>query len=441
MTLARRALAGEATARRQMAPGSPRVNESRSKIFYGWYVAMACGVGLACGIACVVTYTFSIFLGPLRQEFGWSQTDVFLGLTISVITVALAAPVLGTLIDRVGPRRMILSSIVLQALMIASFSQQTEALWTFYARFVLQTILALGTTHVAFTRVIALWFDRKRGLALGLALAGLGVGGFIWPPYVQWLIEAFGWRMAYVALAGTIFVVSFPVIALVVRNTPQSMGLQPDGDPTPPVGTAPAGLPPGLTVAEALRSGTFWTMLVAFLLIGLSITSVQLSLVPLLVSRGVTPMLAATALSTVALALIFGRVAAGWLMDRFFAPRVAIAFLAGPIVAILLLAAGATGPLAFVAGLLTGLAAGAEVDVTAFLTSRYFGLRYFSSIYAWYYGAYSLGAGLGPFLTAGAVERLGGYTGVLYAHAVLLAISALLLARLGPFPRWEARPA
>jgi MFS family permease len=212
------------------------------------------------------------------------------------------------------------------------------------------------------------------------------------------------------------------------------MGLQPDGDAAPPAGSAPAGPPPGMTVGEALRTTTFWKMLVAFLLIGLSVTSVQIALPQLLTDRGVDPMLAATALSAVAVALIFGRVAAGWLMDRFFAPRVAIAFLAGPIVAILLLAAGASGPFAFVAGLLTGLAAGAEVDVTAYLTSRYFGLRFFSGIYAWYYGAYSLGAGFGPLLTAAARDNLGSYTEALYGHATLLAVAAVLLAGLPRFP-------
>jgi MFS family permease len=175
-------------------------------------------------------------------------------------------------------------------------------------------------------------------------------------------------------------------------------------------------------------------MLVVFLLIGTAVTSIQVHLVPLLVSRGVTPMRAANALSILAVALLFGRVAAGWLMDRIFAPRVAIAFLLGPIVAIFLLASGASGWLAFVAGILTGLAAGAEVDVTAYLVSRYFGLRHFSSIYAWYYSAYSLGAGLGPLATANAVDRLGGYTEILLAHAAMLAIATLLLALLPRFP-------
>jgi MFS family permease len=99
-----------------------------------------------------------------------------------------------------------------------------------------------------------------------------------------------------------------------------------------------------------------------------------------------------------------------------------------------LLASGASGTSAFIAGMLTGLAAGAEVDVTAFLASRYFGLRYFSRIYAWFYSAYSAGAGIGPLITAQAVERYGDYTEILYVHAGLLVVAALMLSCLKPFP-------
>jgi OFA family oxalate/formate antiporter-like MFS transporter len=407
------------------------------KIFYGWYVTLACAVGIGCGLASVISYTFSIFLGPLQAEFGWTQPQVFNGLLLVTLTVTVAAPFLGAVVDRVGAKRMILVGLAMEALVLASFAWQDNTLSTFYLRYVVLAVLGLGATHVGFTRVISLWFDRRRGLALGIALAGLGAGGFIWPILTQWAIDTYDWRTAYLILAGLVVVVGMTTILLVVRDTPQSMGLLPDGDTVPPgerpVQTAQA----GMTVAEALRTGRFWIMVSAFLLIGVGVTSVQIHLVPLLTSRGVSPMMAATALSILAVALVGGRLAAGWLMDRFFAPRVAIAFLLGPIVAVFLLAAGASGPVAFLAGILTGLAAGAEVDVTAYLAGRYFGLINFSSIYAWFYSAYSLGAGIGPRLTAGAVQEFGGYTEILYFHAVLLVTAALLLWRLGPFPRFR----
>jgi MFS family permease len=405
------------------------------KLFYGWYVALACGIGLACGLATVLTYTFGVFVTPLRAEFGWSQTEVFTALFLSVLTITFMAPFFGLLVDRLGARRVILVGLAFEAALVASFYYQDANVLTFYLRYIALAVLGVGTTHIAFTRIIALWFDRQRGLALGVTLAGVGIGGFVWPILTQWAIGAFGWRSAWLVVAVAIIVVGGTVILLVVRDSPQSMGLLPDGDAAASSKdkVADSGAP-GLTLKQALATRHFWRMLVIFLLIGIGVTSIQVHLVPLLVSRGVTPMRAANALSILAVALLFGRVAAGWLMDRIFAPRVAIAFLLGPIVAIFLLASGASGWLAFVAGILTGLAAGAEVDVTAYLVSRYFGLRHFSSIYAWYYSAYSLGAGLGPLATANAVDRFGGYTEILLVLAVMLVIATILLARLPAFP-------
>jgi MFS family permease len=403
------------------------------KVFYGWYVAMACGLGLACGLASVITATFSIFLKPLGSEFGWTQPEMFTGLLLVTATVTVASPFIGALVDRFGAKRVILVGFLLEGAVIASFAAQTDSLTTFYLRWIALAILGLGTTHVAFTRVISVWFDRRRGFALGLALAGLGVGGVGWPLLAQWAISTYGWRSAYLIVALTVATVGILAIALVVRESPASMGLQPDGDERP----RDAGPPPeltGMSLKETMQQRHFWVMLAAFLLIGVGVQSVILHLVPMLTMRDVDPMRAAQAQSVVAAALIVGRLGAGALMDRFFAPRVAVAFLVGPVVGMALLAAGASGTGAFFAGILTGLAAGAEVDVTAYLASRYFGLRYFSRIYAWFYSAYSAGAGIGPLLTAAAVQHYGGYSEILTVHAVLLIIAAGLLSVLPAFP-------
>lgn len=411
------------------------------RIFYGWYVTIACCIGLACGLTSVLTGTFSIFLGPLTAEFGWLKSEIFTALLLATVTVTVASPFIGVLIDRFGARRMILIGFVLEGLVLASFAMQTDSLAALYARYILMTLVGLGTTHVSFARIISLWFDRQRGLALGIALAGLGVGGMIWPLLSQWAIEAYGWRTAYLVVTAVVTVTGFLAIALVVRESPAEMGLQPDGAAAK---AAAAGVPPpqpgGFTLAEAMRQTSFWVMIVAFFLVGLGIQSLYMHLVPLLVMRNVEPMRAAQAQSLVAAALIVGRLAGGMLMDRFFASRVASAFLVGPIVASALLAAGASGVDAFIAGMLTGLASGAEVNASAYLAGRYFGLRYFSRIYAWYFSAYSIGAGFGPLVTARAVEHYGGYTEILYILGGLLVFAALLLLSLKPFPRSFPQP-
>lgn len=411
------------------------------RVFYGWYVTIACCIGLACGLTSVLTGTFSIFLGPLTAEFGWLKSEIFTALLLATVTVTVASPFIGVLIDRFGARRMILIGFVLEGLVLASFAMQTDSLAALYARYILMTLVGLGTTHVSFARIISLWFDRQRGLALGIALAGLGVGGMIWPLLSQWAIEAYGWRTAYLVVTAVVTTLGFLAIAIIVRDTPAAMGLQPDGMPAANVAGAAAktGQPGGFTLAQTLRQTGFWMMILAFFLVGFGTVSLQMHLVPLLKLRGVDPMRAALALSLFSAALIVGRLAGGVLMDRFFASRVASAFLIGPVVASMLLAAGADGASAFsggaIAGVLAGLASGAEVNASAYLAGRYFGLRYFSRIYAWYFSAYSIGAGFGPLVTARAVEHYGGYTEILYILGGLLVFAALLLLSLKPFPR------
>ncbi len=419
---------------------SPAARGASAPFFYGWVVAAAAGFGLACGIATVVAATFSIFVGPIRAEFGWTSSASFWAPLAATATAALCAPYVGGLVDRLGARRVILASFALEALVLASFHAMNDSLAGFYARYVALGALGLGTTHVAFARVIATWFDRRRGLALGVALAGVGVGGVLLPVLCQSLIGAFGWRLAYVGLALGLLGVTLPLMALTIRDTPAERGLAPDGDEpgSERARAADALAASGASPAEARRQRAFWQMLVTFLLVGISLQAMMLHLVPLLRERGVGADTAALAQSTIFAGLLVGRLVTGWLMDRYFAPRVALAFLLAPIVGIAMLALGASGPSAFIAAALIGIAAGAEVDVIAYLTARYFGMRHYSRIYGTFYAAYSLGGGLGPLLTASAVDRTGGYATSLWTHVGLLVVAALLLTR---FPRFPPRDA
>jgi MFS family permease len=420
---------------------SPPARGAGAPLFHGWIVAAAAGFGLACSIATVVAATFSIFVGPIRGEFGWNASAPFWAPLAVTLTAALCAPFVGGLVDRHGARRVILVSFVLEALVLASFHQMDGSLAGFYARYVALGALGLGTTHVAFARVIASWFDRQRGLALGVALAGVGVGGVVLPVLCQWLIGSFGWRLAYVGLALLIILVTLPIMALTIRNTPAQLGLAPDGDaPGSERARASDELSSlGATFPEARRERIYWQMLLTFLLVGISLQAMMLHLVPLLRERGVGADAAAMAQSTIFAGLLVGRLVTGWLMDRYFAPRVALAFLLAPIVGIAMLALGANGASAFVAAALIGVAAGAEVDVIAYLTSRYFGMRQYSRIYGTFYSLYSLGGGIGPLLTATAVERSGGYASSLWTHIGILAAGAALLATFPPFPDLRAR--
>lgn len=409
--------------------------------FLGWIVAAASGLGLATGIATVVAATFSIFVGPMREEFGWDASLPFWAPLAVTVTTAVAAPAVGALVDRYGARRIVLVSFVLEAVILASFYFMTPSIWGLYARYVALGALCLGTTHVAFARVIALWFDRRRGLALGLALAGVGIGGMILPLVCQALIDWQGWRVAYLGLAAIVVCITLPVLALTLYDSPSRFGQAPDGavlgDGAADRRQGTAALV-GLRLREAVRERFYWLMMLTFLLIGIGLQSMMIHLVPMLRARGVEPMLAAAAQSTLFLGLVVGRLVTGWLMDHFFAPRVALAFLLAPLAGIAALAVGASGPTTFLCAALIGLAAGAEVDVIAYLTGRYFGLRQYSRIYGTYYAMYSLGGGIGPVLTAKGVARTGDYATVLWVLAAMLVVAASLLVAFKPFPAWNA---
>ncbi len=242
------------------------------------------------------------------------------------------------------------------------------------------------------------------------------------------MIGLVGWRAAYLALALSIGLVAIPVMYLLLLDKPPASAA---ASASSSVTSAEL---PGMSFAETARTGRYWLLLGTFFLIGLVVQSVSFHLVPLLTERGFPPMVAAATQSALFFAVTSGRLLTGWLMDRFFAPRVALAFLCGPIVGILLLAVGGDARLAVFAAVLVGLAIGAEVDVLAYLTGRYFGQRHFSRIYGSCYGIYSLSGGIGPVLTSLVVERGGGYGVALTVLAAVLLGCCLLLALFPPFP-------
>jgi MFS family permease len=287
--------------------------------------------------------------------------------------------------------------------------------------------------------MISHWFDQKRGLALGLAMAGIGVGGFITPPLAQALITTVGWRQAYVFLGLLVTGIAIPVVGLFLKETPQRMGLLPDGETTIHTGTAkPSGQEPGLSSHEAWRTGVFWLMVGAFFLQSVGFHGYFIHLAPLLTDRGVSAQSAAMVISVGAVGGVLGRVGGGYLLDRFFAPYVAGCFFCGSALGIFLLWNGAVGSLAFVAAFLGGLGVGAEFDIIAYMVSRYFGLRAFGEIYGYVFAAFALGGVIGPPLMGVGFDSTGSYSPVLGGLVVATLIAVGLMTQLGPYRVWAA---
>jgi predicted MFS family arabinose efflux permease len=272
-------------------------------------------------------------------------------------------------------------------------------------------------------------------------MAGVGLGAVIVPQIARALIEWAGWRGAYVGLGALTLAVAFPAVALTVR--------EPDAREESGGAGSPLVRRPGVAAREAVRSRQFWLMVGVFLLAGGAINGANAHIVPLLTDRGLAPATATGIFGVMGLSTLVGRPIVGLLLDRIFAPHVAAAFFVAPLAGLPLLAGGSGLEPAIGAALL-GLALGAEIDLVAFLTTRYFGQRAFGEIYGYLFTAFVVGSSVGQFIADVSYDRLGSYTPALIGFAVGLVAAIVLVNCLGPYaylarprsgPELAARPA
>jgi predicted MFS family arabinose efflux permease len=336
--------------------------------------------------------------------------------------VTFAAPAAGRLVDRTSARAVIALSAAGLSICLMGLALVQPPLWHVWALYAVAGVVGVATSPVTHGRVVASWFDRKRGLALGLASTGIGLGAFVTPPFAQHLVETSGWRGAYMGLAAA-SLATVPVIWLFLRGKPQELGLLPDGV-VALAGREPVASPvEGMTLGEALRTRTFWQLCAIFFCVAACVNGAVAHLVPLLTDHGVSGRSAALAMSVFGAASIVGRVGNGLLVDRFFAPRVTAVLFAGAAVGVAILRFGGTGAGAFVAAGLLGLAIGAESDLMPFLVSRYFGMRSMAELFGCAFGAYTLGNATGRYLFAVAHDAGGSYR-----VALMVALGVLTVA-------------
>jgi MFS family permease len=414
---------------------------SPKKFFYGWYVVLTAALGLLLGFAPIFVYCFGVFIKPLTTEFHSTRTAISLAFTITNVMLAVFSPLVGRLADRFGSRKVIIPAAVIFGVMLIAFKLISTNLWQLYAAFIFAGIIGSAAAPVPYGKVVSNWFDKRRGLALGVTMIGIGLGAIVMPPAVQSLITHVGWRSTYAVVGCIVLLISVPIITLFLKDSPQKIGLLPDGDPPSSVNNnaqinisstaSPEKI--GIPLREALHSKIFWLLAFGFSLIAISVHGCVIHLVPLLTDRGITPEKAALASSIVGIAVLFARVGSGYLMDRLYAPYVAAFFFGSVAVGIALLWSGLTGAAVYAAALLVGLGLGAEVDIIAYLTSRYFGLHSFGEIYGYLFAVFALAGALGPVLMAQGFDRFGSYTAPLIFFFFATITGVFLMTRLGPY--------
>ena len=382
--------------------------------YEGWRVAAASAAGVFVSFASLLVYTFGVLLKPMSEEFGWSRESVSAAFGIAAMTVAVCSPGLGYLLDRGRPRRVIVPSLVVFGAAFASLSQLTPSLWHLYATFLVLGIVGNGTAQMAYSRAVSSWFEHRRGAALAIVMSGGAVGAMVLPPFAERLIAAYGWRRACLVLGAMVLAIGVPFAARFIRERPLAAG-------------AGSQTREGTPLADALRTRIFWILVAVLFASSIAQNGAIAHVSALLTDRGVSPQGGALAMSAMGGASLFGRLAAGWLLDRFFAGRVAFGLLGVAALGTFLLAGADSLATGVVAAALIGAGMGGEADVTPYLLARYFGLRSFSMLYGLTWTAYAVAGAIGPVLMGRAFDASGSYERLLTTLALGTLLSGVLM--------------
>jgi len=284
--------------------------------------------------------------------------------------------------------------------------------------------LAAGANALPYLRSISAWFDRRRGLAIGIAMGGSGMGFVYVPPMVQYMIDSYGWRSGYFMLAAVTFIVAVPLVYYVLREAPSKTEIE--GHDELRSGTIDEQSGSSIPLMLLLKRPLLWQLFVIFCLLSFSLYGVLSHLVPMLSDRGMTSGNAALVMSTLGLSIVAARVIIGYIIDRIFAPFVAAICFLVAVIGVGLLATGAVGSLAFLAAVFIGFSMGAEIDMLAFLTGRYFGVENFGQVYGILFTSFLIGTAVGPVAYGMTYESMGSYIWILVVSIVLMLASAVL---------------
>lgn len=406
---------------------------ARGEFARGWRPLLASAVGIGLGMSPLPTFTWGAFAIALVHQYGWARGQILGASILQTASLFLIGPLLGRLTDKIGARPVAMASTLALGVTLCCFSLITANIWTYYAVYFAMAFLSVGTMPTIYAKVISLWYDRKRGMALGLALCTTGISGMLLPIYAQALIGSIGWRGAFVGVGLLPLVIALPCILFFLPK-----GIGPTLGDTPDSVVEPAVID-GASIGEALRTYRYWLMAILALIAGGGLSGIVYNLVPLLVDRGFTPASAAKLFGLYGLFVVGGRLLSGWLLDKFWAPAVGCVFLLMPCAgALLLVGGGASVRLLALAVVMLALASGSEFDLVAYLTGRYFGRRNFSALYSGQYAFFGIGAGCAPSIFGVVHDVYGSYNSALFVTSALFGASALAILTLGRYPRFAS---
>lgn len=414
---------------------SESVGQRKGRIFYGYYLLAVTFLFLVLFNGAGV-FAFSLFVRPLEASLGWGRGQVMAGFTVFYAMVGIASPVVGRFVDRYGARPVIPVGALVMGLGFVLVSQMSR-LPLFYLGYVIIGTGAAAMGPVPCSAVISNWFKRKRGTALGLMSAGIGAGGVV-APLIGYVLAHYDWRTAYLSLAVVLVVVTVPISLALIRTRPAEMGLYPDGGNAPEEGadelTRAADERNSFTLRQALRTPAFWLIGISFGFTAFGSMGALQASVPFLEDIGYPTTTAASALGGIGFGSAVGKILFGRLCDLMKANRafaIGIALLLAGVLILLTVDAGSPLSLIWIYALVLGLGAGAWLPTLSMLTSSYYGLLHYGTVFGALSLCLSLGTATGPLFSGMMHDATDAFRGAFVTFAVLLAIAlpTIIVAR------------
>jgi MFS family permease len=416
--------------------------ETKSKIFYGWWIVLATNVICLIGYGTWL-YSFGVFFKPMSAEFGWTRAMTAGAYSLRSIEGGIASPIVGWAVDKYGSRIVILLGAVVSGLAYVMMPLVNSLLGFYIIYGVLLSAGMSAMLYLPAWTVIAKWFRRRLSLAMAVLAIGAGLGGLVCAPSAAFLITHFGWRVAFVVLGITVWAVAIP-LALVVRNSPQEMGLLPDGDspaPDSPSGEGPTSGPQGentgallavdYTLKQALKSNAFWMIALSFFFQGMAHSTVTVHTVPALTDAGIPMEQAALSIGMLTLVSIIGRLSFGYFgdhVDKRYLFMLSYAMMGS---GVLVLMIARTMPMVYLFIFLFGVGFGGNVPLMPSIRAEYFGRAALGKIQGFMNPVMMFAGALGPIFAGHIFDRTGTYrisfmvTGLL----TFLAAVAIFFAR------------
>lgn len=394
--------------------------------------ALGVWIGFMVGPNAMIAATNSNFLKVLPEALNASRTSVSLVLAMALWLNAALLPAAGKAMDRFGVRAVILPGILIFSAAFFLLSRM-NLLWHFVLLQALLTVGATLTSSVGYAKIVSMWFDRNRGLVLGLCVAlGAGAAQTVMPKISAWLISAYGWRGGYLGISAIILCLGFPLVYLLVRAPDHKVDqrVNPDG--------VPHGVPApidqiGVTRAQALRQPIFYLVFFAIMFGSMALLGTMQHAVPMLTERGLTLGTATTVMSCAFAGVVLGEFSAGFIVDRLNTPRVILPYFISALIGVLIVHSQNSLAILLPGAFLMGLGLGGEVGQNAYLVSRYFGLKAFGAIYGMTFAASAIGNGTGLILLGIIRDQTGSYELGFYLVGGAISISVICIACLRPF--------